>query len=186
MLWDRCIFCSQKREGRIRFNVLWLEPTNLRTLLGGGYLTWNLAWNVPCNLPKICHAWKNIKKVTVSWNLRRAHLLRVGLAKIPGDHKTGLSIVRHVGLHVDFSSTKSSLGLQAVTFVCEVNLASLRPFNQWELVDCNGHWAFNVVCEVALRCGGSQGVGLDYGFKTSKGKDHIPCVCNYICNFICV
>ena len=29
---------------------------------------------------------------------------------LPGDHET-LSTVRHVGLHVDFSSTKSSLGL---------------------------------------------------------------------------
>ena len=37
-------------------------------------------------------------------------LLEVGLTKIPGDHET-LSIVRHVGLHVDFSSMKSSLGL---------------------------------------------------------------------------
>ena len=44
-------------------------------------------------------------------NLRQAHhLLEVGLATIPGDHDT-LSIVRHVGLHVDFSSVKFSLDL---------------------------------------------------------------------------
>ena len=43
-------------------------------------------------------------------NLRRAHLLEVGLTKFPGDHET-LSIVRHVGLLVDFSTMKSSLGL---------------------------------------------------------------------------
>ena len=36
-------------------------------------------------------------------NLHQAHLLEVG-------HET-LSIVRHVGLHVDFLSMKSSLGL---------------------------------------------------------------------------
>ena len=59
---------------------------------------------------EICHAEKNIKKIMVSRNLRQAHLLEVGLTKIPGDHET-LSIVRHVGLHVDFSSMKSSLGL---------------------------------------------------------------------------
>ena len=46
----------------------------------------------------------------VSRNLRQAHLSDVGLMRIPGDHKT-LSIVRHVGLHLDFSSMKSSLGL---------------------------------------------------------------------------
>ena len=46
----------------------------------------------------------------VSRNLRQAHLLEVGLMEIPGNHET-LSIIRHVGLHVDFSSMKSSLGL---------------------------------------------------------------------------
>jgi hypothetical protein len=46
----------------------------------------------------------------VSRNLREAHLLEVSLMKNLGDHET-LSIVRHVGLHVDFSSMKSYLGL---------------------------------------------------------------------------
>ena len=46
----------------------------------------------------------------VSRNLRQAHLLEVALMKIPGDHET-LSIIRHVELHVDFSSMKSSLDL---------------------------------------------------------------------------
>ena len=46
----------------------------------------------------------------VTRNLRQAHLLEVGLMKIPGDHET-LSTVRHVGLHVDFSSMKSYLGI---------------------------------------------------------------------------
>jgi hypothetical protein len=46
----------------------------------------------------------------VSHNLRQAHILEVGLTKIPGDHEI-LSIVRHVGLHVDFSYMKSSLGI---------------------------------------------------------------------------
>ena len=47
----------------------------------------------------------------VSRNLRQAHLLEVGLMKIPGDHEI-LSIVCHVlGVRVDFSSMKSSLGL---------------------------------------------------------------------------
>ena len=62
---------------------------------------------------------EKLKKIMVSRNLRQAHLLEVGLTKIPGDHET-LSIIRHVGLHVDFSSMKSYLGLQAFTFVCEV------------------------------------------------------------------
>ena len=74
----------------------------------------------------------------VSQNLRQAHLLEVGLTKIPGDHET-LSIVRHVGLHVDFSSMKFFLVLQAFTFMCEMNLEGLLPFDQWKLLDCNGH-----------------------------------------------
>jgi len=43
-------------------------------------------------------------------NLRQAYLLEVGLTQIPADH-AALSIVCHVGLHVDFSSTNFSLGL---------------------------------------------------------------------------
>ena len=74
----------------------------------------------------------------VSWNSCQAHLQETGLTQILGDHET-LSIVCYVGLHVDFSSMKSSSGLQAFTFVCEVNFNGLRPFNQWELLDCNGH-----------------------------------------------
>ena len=60
----------------------------------------------------------------VSRNLRQAHILEVGLTKIPGDLET-LSIVRHVGLHINFSSMKSSLGLWTFTVVCEVNLDGL-------------------------------------------------------------
>ena len=44
----------------------------------------------------------------VSRNLCEAHFLEVGLTKIMEDHET-LSIVRHVGLYVHFSSMKSSL-----------------------------------------------------------------------------
>ena len=47
----------------------------------------------------------------VSQNLCQDHLLEVGMTKIPGDHEP-LSIVRHVGLHLDFSFMKYSLGLQ--------------------------------------------------------------------------
>jgi hypothetical protein len=46
----------------------------------------------------------------VSQNFRQTHLLEVGLTKIPVVHAP-LSTVRHVGLHVDFSSTNFVLGL---------------------------------------------------------------------------
>ena len=52
----------------------------------------------------------NIKEIMVSRNLRQAHLLEVGLTKNAGDHET-LSIIRHLGLHVDFSSLKYFWGL---------------------------------------------------------------------------
>ena len=46
----------------------------------------------------------------VSWNFRQTHLLEVGMTQIPVDHAP-LFIVRHVGLHVDFSSMNFLLGL---------------------------------------------------------------------------
>jgi hypothetical protein len=61
--------------------------------------------------------------------LHQAHLQEMGLMKYPGDHET-LSIVHHVGLHVDFSSIEFSLGLSAFNFMFEVNLDGLRPFDQ--------------------------------------------------------
>ena len=64
----------------------------------------------PAMCLEIFLARKNIKKITVSRNLRHAHLLEVGLMQTLGDHET-LSKVRHVGLLVDFSSMKSSLNL---------------------------------------------------------------------------
>ena len=84
---------------------------NLRELLGGVCLSWNLSYIIYSRIYlEICHAKKIFKKFMVSRNLRKANLLEVGLTKILGDHET-LSIVRHVGIHVDFSSMKFSLGL---------------------------------------------------------------------------
>ena len=71
----------------------------------------------------------------VSQNFRQ---VEVGVTKLQGDHET-LSIIFHVQLHVDFSYMQSSLGLCVFIFLCEVNLDGLRPFDQRELVDCNGH-----------------------------------------------
>ena len=47
----------------------------------------------------------------VSRNLCQAHILEARMMKIPGDHET-LSIVHHVGLHVDFSSMNISLAFR--------------------------------------------------------------------------
>jgi hypothetical protein len=58
--------------------------------------------------PEICHAGKNVKKFMVFQNSHQAHLLGVDLTKFLGDHET-LSIVRYVGLYVDFSFMKSLL-----------------------------------------------------------------------------
>ena len=72
--------------------------------------------------------------------------------KITGDHEA-LSIVCHVGLHVHFSSRKSSLGLEAFTFVGAVNLDGLSPpFRPMRALRLKLEWAFSLVCEVALRC----------------------------------
>jgi hypothetical protein len=58
----------------------------------------------------ICPAGKNIDKIMVFRNFRQTHLLEVGLTQIAVDHAP-LSIVRHVGLHVDFSSANFLGGL---------------------------------------------------------------------------
>jgi hypothetical protein len=84
------------KEGRIWFNTICLKSINLRELLGG-YVCIEI-WYGIC--PIIYPTGKNVKKITVSRNLRQPHLLEMDLMKIPGDHET-LSIVRHVGLHVD-------------------------------------------------------------------------------------
>ena len=48
--------------------------------------------------------------------LRQAYFLEVGLSELPpADHET-LSIVCHVGIYVDFSSTMTSLDPLAFTF----------------------------------------------------------------------
>lgn len=53
--------------------------------------------------------------------------------QIPTNHKT-LFI-----LHVDFSLMKISLGFQASTFYCKVNLDGWYLFVQLEHLDCYGH-----------------------------------------------
>ena len=59
---------------------------------------------------EIYHVGKIIKKIMVSRYFRQTHLIEVGLTQIPVDHAP-LSIVRHVGLHVDFSFMNFLLGL---------------------------------------------------------------------------
>jgi hypothetical protein len=58
---------------------------------------------------EIYPAGKHIEKVTVSRNLRQGRLQEVGLTQILVDHAPLLPTC-HVGLHVDFSSTKLFLG----------------------------------------------------------------------------
>ena len=60
---------------------------------------------------------ESVVKFAIQYDLKfvmlekyQKNLLEVELIKILGDHET-LSKVCHVGLHVDFSSMKSSLGL---------------------------------------------------------------------------
>jgi hypothetical protein len=64
--------------------------------------------------PEIYPAGKNIKKIMVSQDFCQTHLLEMGLTQILVDHAP-LSIVCHVGLHVDFSSTNFFWGLKAFT-----------------------------------------------------------------------
>ena len=86
-----------------------------------------------------------LKKIMVSRNLCQAHLLKVGMTKIPRDHET-LSIVRYVGHHVDFSSMRSSLSLQVV----RSELRRSPPFRRMKALRLQWSRVFSLVCEVAL------------------------------------
>jgi hypothetical protein len=103
-----------EKEGRIWFNIMCLK------LYPFGRITWWYSFVLESVVQSIMEfslqfilksvlLEKNMNKASLL-NLRQAHLLEVGLTKILGDHET-LSIVHHVGLHVDFSSMKFSLGL---------------------------------------------------------------------------
>jgi hypothetical protein len=59
--------------------------------------------NDKCLIIMLCH------------NLCQAYMFKVALTQILVDHRA-LSIVCHVGLHVDFLSMKYSLSLNAFTF----------------------------------------------------------------------
>jgi hypothetical protein len=55
-------------------------------------------------MPYNLSCWRKYYKIVIYRNFHHVHLLEVGLTQIPEDHAP-LSIVRHVELHVDFSST---------------------------------------------------------------------------------
>jgi len=101
----------EKREERIWFNMICLKLYQFEMIawwclsVVESILECVLEYAMTSTLLE-----KHIKKVIVSRNSRQAHLLEVALTKIPGGHET-LSVVCHVGLHVDISSVKSSLGL---------------------------------------------------------------------------
>ena len=115
MLQDHRIFCWQKNRGGFGLIYYVSNSTNLRELLGGVCLSGICL--------EICLVEKKIIIIMVSRNLLQAHLLEVGLTR-------NLIHSPPCRLHVDISSMKSSLDLQAFTLVCEVNLDGLRPFDQ--------------------------------------------------------
>ena len=82
----------------------------------------------------------------VSRNLHQACLLEVGLTKI----EMLFIFFCHVGLHVDFSSLKSSLGLQAFLYACEVNLDGLALSTNESSYIAMVMGLQSCVCEVAL------------------------------------
>ena len=64
--------------------------------------------------------------------------------------------------------------------MCEVNLDGLRPFNQWELLDCNGHGP-SVLCVKWLSSGPlrTQAKSRDHEIvraqkEVSKGRPNTP------------
>ena len=94
-------FYRRKRE-RILFNIICLKLYQLKRI------TW---WCLSVLESVMEFALQIVLKyVMLEKILKNYHGFPEFSGKIPGDRET-LSIVCHVGLHVDFSSTKSSLGL---------------------------------------------------------------------------
>ena len=87
---------------------------------------------------EICLDGNFFKKFTISRIFHQTHHLEVGLTKSLGDHET-LSIVRHVGLPVNFSSMKSFVGFRLSRSCVKRIWNGLHPFDQWELLNGNGH-----------------------------------------------
>ena len=100
-----------KKEGRIWFNIMGLKLYQFKGIIW--WCLWVLEY-VMKSVMKFVMLEKILKKFMVSRNFRQTHLLEVGLAQIPVDHAP-LFVVRHVGLHVDFSSTNFFLDLKAYT-----------------------------------------------------------------------
>ena len=91
------MFCWRKKEKRIWAKMICLKLYQFKRI------TWWCLYVLKFALHYV------MKIVMLENNNKESHGL-MELVKIPGDHET-LSIVHHVGLHVDFSSMKSSLDL---------------------------------------------------------------------------
>ena len=114
----------------------------------------------PCNCEGPCLSSKGRTSCLtdmVCWNLCHAYPLEVDLTQIPTNHET-LSIVCHVGIYVDFSSTTISLLVWS-------DLGRSWPF--WPMRNLGMQWAraFSLVCEVALSVGMPTRVGLPHSLK---------------------
>ena len=70
--------------------------------------------------------------------LRRAYLLEVNLTQILADHET-LFIVYNVRIYVDFSSIIITLCPYAFHPLVWSESDDLNFFDQWEILNCNGH-----------------------------------------------
>ena len=150
-------FGWRKKRGWFALTYYVSNSINLRESLSGVCLSW---------YPRISLVRKDIQEVMVSRNLCQAHLLEVGLTKFPRNHES-LSIIHHVGLHVDFSSMKSSLGLHLRVWS---ELGGSPPFWPMRALRLQWSWAFSLVCEVALTMHVAQ-LGISFYHKIVFSKE---------------
>ena len=125
-----------------------------------------MSWNMPCNMSLNLIYWKKYFKRQGHRKFVPSPPLGGGFDKNSGRCET-LSTVRHVRLHVDFLSMKSSLGLWDFTFMCEVNLDGLPPLQPMRALRMQWSWAFNLVCEVALRATSHTGLGAPHHYTAN-------------------
>ena len=150
MLRDHCTFCWREKRGGFGLIEYVSNSINLRELLGGVCLSWNLSRNLPCNLSWNMSYWKNVKKIS--------HGLSEFASSPPHEGGPNVQSERPCNLiHNPPGKTPCRLFIYEVFFgPLGLHLHVWNEFGRsppfWPMRALRLQWsqAFNLVCEVAL------------------------------------
>jgi hypothetical protein len=156
MLLDNCVFCWQKKEGRIWFNIVCFKFCQFERIIW--WCLFVMESILGCVLKfalQYVRLEKISKKVMVSRNLRHVHLLEAGLmenSKRPWNvmHSPPCRTPCRLFTHEVFFGP---LGLHLRVWS---ELGWSPPFQPMRALRLQWSWAFSLVCEVALRSSTSR------------------------------